>query len=481
MPSLAALARTVAAVLLTLIVAPASAQDVVRRVTIGEYYSIKIVEAIQAQQRAARAKAEFNADIAAARDAFLRNRGNAAAEKRFAELLLAKDQYYFAQMAIEGTSDYSQKRVAGINLVTGGALDGGIAPPAEDAFLRWVQAVRRTLGVRSDREMLIVTDSARVNAAIAQHEAEYTSYRALRDRHEIESFELAERVNRQRAALTPESKQRLDRQEVKRFDPVSDLRGSGRPPEPLWQLASKLAAPDVLRCRYGPVAVFEDGQSKFEEFRYWHRQPPTVIDDLIAANTNGHLGDLATRSALSDCPATSAVARSAAPLVAAPAAKIPPGDYTLEGAGVSGRGYRGQCNISTQDGGSYLFRCKGRAGQEGIGTAAGNIITVAYTGWFKITYELGSDGRLVGTWGGGAERLTPTRAAADSAEAAGGPRPSTATTPEALRREKTADRRCEMKRVQIDRYREAAIRSPSGGAAARLATFEADYAQSCGT
>ena len=71
---------------LILVAAPvANAQT--RWVTIGEYRRIQITEAIQAAAEAARGKREFNQQIAAARKAFLANRRDASAEKRFADLL----------------------------------------------------------------------------------------------------------------------------------------------------------------------------------------------------------------------------------------------------------------------------------------------------------------------------------------------------------------------------------------------------------
>ncbi len=466
--------------LLLLSTTAAHAQET-RWVTIGEYRRIQITEAIQAAAEAARGKREFNQQITAARNAYLANRRDPAAEKRFADLLGAKDHYYFAQMLAEGTSEYSQKRVAGLNLITGGAMDEGIAPPAEPLFLAWVDKVRATLGATDRRQMLILTDTKRVDAAIRQHEDEYKRYRIARDAFETDRADMSEKVAKARAALTPEVKVKLDAQETANFNRGSDLTGKGVVPQPLSMLAASIGADPVLRCRYGPTAIYEDGRPEYEHFRFWQDKPPAQIDELINANTNGHLGELATRTALAVCPPTAVAARSATVRVGAPAVQIAAGEYAMEGTSVFGRGYSGQCTITPEADGRYTFRCKGRAGMEGSGVAVGNIVTVEYQGFVRVVYEVGSDGRLNGTWDTGSERLTPARSASAQSTTAAAPTPSRAPAPIPTTdapRDRHAERRCEFVRQQIDLYQKSNRATPSREV--RLAALLAQYAQNCG-
>ena len=451
-----------------------------RWVTIGEYHGILISEAIQAAAEASRGKREFNRRITAARKAYLADRRDKAAEKRFADLLHAKDYYYFAQMLAEGTSEYSRQRVAGLNLITGGAVDDGIAPPAEPLFFAWVDQVRATLGVKDRQQMLVLADTNRVDAAIRQHDAEYKRYRAARDKFEIDRADMAEKVAKARAGLTPDGKVKLDAQEVSNFNVGHDLQGKGPVPQPLAKVAAGVGPAPVLRCRYGPNAIYDDGQPEYERFRFWQNKPPAQIEDLINANTNGHLGDLATRSALPACPSSAVAARSAAVRVTAPGVQIAAGDYTLEGS-AQGRGYRGQCTITPEVDGRYAFRCKGRAGTQGTGVAAGNIVTVQYERFAKITYEVRSDGRLDGTWGGGSERLTPAGSGSSPSQPSTAltspPSPSRARSHEA-RSDGQSERRCAFMQQQIDAYQNSSRTSPSREK--RLADLSARHAQSCG-
>lgn len=296
--------------------APLAAQDVVwiGRPTIGDHLRHHLGQLIQAQQQAVRSKAQFGAELAAAREAFFataqRPQERAAVEKRFSELLFGKDLLYLSGFIAEGTGTEARKRNQALHLLTGGEIDGGIAPPARRAFDAWVDGVRTSLGARNPNELLLVLDSSKLLAAIEANTDRYVAYKALRDRFEIDRFTTAKAARDSRVG--PGS-WRLHEASHGPLDVAADMRmdllGQTRP---LRTRLSELArgGQAVLRCAYGPKSGYADGTPQYEHVLFWHRQAPADIDELLAADTARGMARLRTRVAREQCPEHSGLAKA---------------------------------------------------------------------------------------------------------------------------------------------------------------------------
>ncbi len=321
---------------------PSAAQETwIGTRTIGEVRREQAVNAIMAVREAVQSKTQFSKDIAAARKAFFdtatRPGERPAVEKRFADMLKAKDFYYAQQMVTEGTSEYSQKRVAGLDALTGGALDGGIPEAGRAAFHDWVDALRTSLGARDRKQMLVVGDATQVRKALANNMGLYEAYARLRDKHEFDvraadatsSTERAAAIAANRIAvqnLTPEGRERLHKQSEGFFDTGTDAR-LALAPRPVADSLTQLmrSGQRVLRCTYGPTGASQDGSSMvYETHVFWHKQAPADIGAIIAADRRKALGNLRTANAVPGCPETRTLASAALSAIDAPGAAAAP-------------------------------------------------------------------------------------------------------------------------------------------------------------
>lgn len=304
--------------------------------TIGEMRREQAVNAIMAVREAVQSKTQFNRDIAAARQAFFDTATKPAArvsvEKRFGDMLKAKDFYYAQQMVTEGTSEYSQKRVAGMDAITGGAVDGGIPDAARAAFHEWVDALRTSLGARDRKQMLVVGDAVQVKKAVADNMGLYEAYARLRDKHEFDvreadaknSSERSTAIVANRAAakdLTPESRDRLHKQSEGFFDTGVDAR-MVLATRPVGDALDKVmrSRQRVLRCTYGPTGASQDGSSMvYETHTFWSGQAPASIEQIVAADRRNALGGLGKANAVQTCPESRTLASAAVSAIPAPA------------------------------------------------------------------------------------------------------------------------------------------------------------------
>jgi hypothetical protein len=293
--------------------APLSAQVVqqvwIGRPTIGDHIRHSIVQAIELQRQAVKAKGEFNAQLQQARfDFFATARQpdkRADAEKRFANLLYAKDLVYMGLLITEGTGEQSRKRSDLMHRMTGGDIDGGIPEPAREAFDAWVNKVRANLGARNPNQPVFVFDQATLLRATDASADSYAAYKQLRDQFEFDRFNNPKTFGSARTAganhpLHKAGQGTLDLLLDMRYDRLSDN-------EPLRDRLSALAkgGQAVLRCAYGPIEVRADGTQRYEELRFWFKRPPDDINGLIAADTTNGMVRMRTRSALTACPPTS--------------------------------------------------------------------------------------------------------------------------------------------------------------------------------
>lgn len=295
--------------------APAWAQDVwIGRPTGADYFRHHLAQAIQHQQQAVRSKAQFNAELEQARRDFFasapQSAKRAAAEKRFAEMLLGKDYIYMTLLLTEGTGEQSRKRSDLMHGITGGHIDGGIPQAARPAFDAWVNAVRTNLGARSPNQVLFVADAGRLQRAIEGSGESYAGYKQLRDQFEFDRFNTAKAAVESRVAGGGHS---LHKSSQVPLDVTRDMPPGLRHNAPLLSRLNELAkaGQPVLRCAYGPLEIRADGTPRYEYRLFWFKQAPEGIDDLIAADTNNGMEQLRTRSALAACPPTSVQARAA--------------------------------------------------------------------------------------------------------------------------------------------------------------------------
>ena len=153
-------------------------------------------KALAAGADLANTKAQFNAQIAAARRRFFAEYPNgkdfAQAEKEFAELLWGKDLYFMSMSLSTGFDDTSPNSISSVlgkmDAVTGGTMDNGISNSARAMFGRWVHAIRGDLGAESYRAQLRRLPSAsQVVAAIEANEDAYSAYKKDRDDAEFEA------------------------------------------------------------------------------------------------------------------------------------------------------------------------------------------------------------------------------------------------------------------------------------------------------
>ena len=207
----------------------------------------------------------------------------------------------------------------------GGALDGGIPAAVRGDFIDWVDAVRASMGVRSPDHLVIAPPQRELERALRENMAAYERYAARRDQHEHEEHARVQRVATQRAALTPAGRVALASAEQGVFDPRDDVVLAARMSAELDALLGGLwqAKQGVLRCKYGPYAIHDNGQPLYELHRFWLGSAPADIDALLAADPAGRLGALATRDALPACAATSTAAKTAVASLA-PAPPKPP-------------------------------------------------------------------------------------------------------------------------------------------------------------
>lgn len=305
---------------------------VTQRLRIGEYQARQVVDALQALATARQEQRDVNVLIAGTRQAYFASapgsRERAQIGHQFAELLLAKDQYFFSHLLTQGTGERGQRHVNGMQTLMGGALDGGIPAALRGDFIAWVDGVRASMGVRSPDHLVIAPPQRELERALRDNMAAYERYAARRDQHEHEAHALQLRVAAQRAALTPAGREALSGSEQGVFDPRDDVVSAARMSAELDGLLGGLwkAKQGVLRCTYGPYAIHDNGQPLYELHRFWLGSAPAEIDALLAADPAGRLGPLATRDALAACPTTRTAAKAAvlslAPKPATTAEKI---------------------------------------------------------------------------------------------------------------------------------------------------------------
>ncbi|MGC2221255.1 MAG: hypothetical protein WA624_02260 [Methylocella sp.] len=105
---------------------------------------------MQSAGQAAGGKADFLVKVDAAREEFFNlypdKPGVEEARTKLADLLAQIDLYYLTLYLPAGMSDAEIRRVAALDLFTGGAFGHGLKPSAQNAFARWVDAAREAMG-----------------------------------------------------------------------------------------------------------------------------------------------------------------------------------------------------------------------------------------------------------------------------------------------------------------------------------------------
>lgn len=264
---------------------PANAQfdGFIGRPTAGDYFRHDLEQLLIAARDAKAAVSKFNAQMAVARPAYFRATGSAknAAGDAFSKLLFEKDITLAGGYIPYGTADSTLSNT--IAVVNGGhELDEGIPPNAQRDFITWVRGIRKSLGAKSNGE-LVVSDQPRLIQAFNANVGLYEDYRRLRDIGEVARWKKS-----QSSGPLPAYGQRSllasQQFELTRLDGFTEVR------EPSFNeqvaVASRAGA-KVLRCDYGPG---ESGRGKdspygtFESYYFWKAKAPDNVALLLALN-----------------------------------------------------------------------------------------------------------------------------------------------------------------------------------------------------
>lgn len=167
--------------------------------SIGEVMGRDLGNAMKAAGEYSALKADFNAGIAKVRREFAATYpgkpGHEKAENELADALMAKDYHFLSLYLATGTVGAAAQNVGGLNLLTGGSLDGGIPISAWDEFGNWVAAVRHHLGGKPE-ELLLVTNPSKILPAVDSSMSAYQKYKVVRDKAELKGMGIAPEIAR---------------------------------------------------------------------------------------------------------------------------------------------------------------------------------------------------------------------------------------------------------------------------------------------
>lgn len=294
-----------AALVLTALLGPGAlrAQEI-KQVTIGELMVHNAVAVVQAAQQAVGAKAEFNAEMDAARAQFFTTLDSPAkhkaAEVRLAGMLHDKDIFYMGYCVVGGVDD-AMARLGGIAILTGqqGRMIGdGIPKPAMPAFRRWINAVRTSLGARTDSELLVYGE-AQLGAALEKNVATYAAYKSVRDAAEYHIWLSTHPGNLQTPGQIP-----LKDQNIYGVYSTAILTFSRDEAVKLRKLGIE-PAQQLLLCAFGPTYA-GDGSERFSFQIFWYRSAPADIDRLLSIDAEDALRTLG-KQGYEQCPATDGI------------------------------------------------------------------------------------------------------------------------------------------------------------------------------
>lgn len=270
----------------------------------GEQVGEGLGKALDAAAQGAVAAAKFNSEISVARAQFLAKPNDKRLSRAFADKLRAKDFTYMLLYVLEGTSDYSKKRVGIWTTLAGGELDGGIHPAALGDYFRWIEGLREDLGVRNDKDVplsMALGETAALEKALANREALYINYVKTRNSIEMEPIEKA-RI----AALIKKDKESeklpsLFKQKI--YYANRALNGSDALHE-LYMQTYKAGAPQqVLACTYGPLYRRAGEEfDRFQTYTVWYKSPPANYEAWRMADKSDVLLGLGGRAAAENCP-----------------------------------------------------------------------------------------------------------------------------------------------------------------------------------
>ncbi|QLC72354.1 hypothetical protein LPB260_16370 [Pseudomonas sp. LPB0260] len=283
------------------------------------YFGQNLGQVMASQQNAARSKGEAQARIAQARQAFFAAKPNTpeneAAGRNFADALFGKDIFYLSLYVAEGVNEKSARRVHGLDLFTGGPLDGGIPSDGWFAFATWVDGVRASLGAPTNGQLLIVSSPDKLLQALRDNQKLYEKYRIKRDRQELNHGKSQDEADRwaeyARAkeeaakARAPDGGAPLHKSEIKPFAPeVQFAKSYYLASSELRTLLAQSASSGqrMLHCSYGPLVTWE-GKRGFDEYIFWYEQRPLTFMDIVRAD-NKKILMFVSNDAIRECPPT---------------------------------------------------------------------------------------------------------------------------------------------------------------------------------
>ena len=286
----------------------------VGRPTVGDYVRRDVHQLLTAfveLQRASVEKEILTQDIVKARKAFFATAANperrAEVAKQFALLLTKKDLFYFAMYVGLGTDGQGIEVVKAVDVISRGAVDGGIFPEVFREYLAWVNGIRSSLGFSGDsalgglsgRAVTALQDKAAVAKAFQDSEHLYAKYVEARDRAEIERFNnrrargqnLASFQAAIEAAQLPDGDRKLHSKNVVLFNVdrhanTSNLGNDLRRRQfSEFLTAAKATGPlQLIECAYGPMTAQENGASwtlVYQTYRFWYRASPKGLEEVV--------------------------------------------------------------------------------------------------------------------------------------------------------------------------------------------------------
>ena len=262
---------------------------------------------VEASQEVSREKGKIEARISTARSAFFNEKATPAQKEKARDELYAalrqKDMSYAILLITGGVTDASWNRIRGMYALSGGELDGGIAPEALPLFNGWIDTVRSGLGARSPGQLLIVNDRAQLERAMVAATPAYEKYIAVRNAVELQKPALAKQnadmARKASAALSPDGSPAYHDSKIRTLV-IGDW-----PYEPSNEEFDRLLRSavannqKVIDCNYGPVVMH--GELNYRTFSFWSGPPPPQIDRIRALDRSKYISKFG-REATATCP-----------------------------------------------------------------------------------------------------------------------------------------------------------------------------------
>jgi hypothetical protein len=249
-----------------------------------DYFKSNAQGAIEAAVKANVVVKKFDPLIAAARAKYFQSTGSdkEAAGAEFGKLLFYKDMILGNAYIVEGVVDHGNVANKLISAFNGGKeLDAGIPPGANNDYLHWIEAVRKSLGAKG-RSQLLIFDQASLAKALDDSMPEYQIYRRMRDLSEAARW----KIEQSNGTPTEPYRRPLFSSLPIDFARFAEMTLVTEPKFREQAAIAARAGAKVLRCDYGP-GILQGRSSPYGynvTFYFWQNRTPDNIAELLAYN-----------------------------------------------------------------------------------------------------------------------------------------------------------------------------------------------------